>query len=69
MSRLSLVIVMGFGLLAYTAASNGGEQPGFEQRAPWFVQESHNAETGVPEYFAITRSLEDSDFWRASPVL
>ena len=30
---------------------------------PWLGEERSNAETALPEYFAITRSIESGDFW------
>jgi hypothetical protein len=38
-------------------------QPEFDQRDPWLVQRAFDVETGLPEYTAVTPSVEDHDFW------
>jgi hypothetical protein len=58
-----LVVATTLMLLVFPAGAAGEEQPGFERLGPWLVQVRRNAETGRSEYFAITPSVKDDDFW------
>jgi hypothetical protein len=62
-ARKSFVIAMALGLLAFGATAQSVEQSEIERRGPWLVQQLQNAQTGSPEYIAITHSLEDQNFW------
>jgi hypothetical protein len=52
-----------FSWLASASIAAGSEPSNVQRGGPWVGQERNNAETGLPEYFAMSRSIDGGDFW------
>jgi len=57
------ILAVALNCLGFGAAAQDAELRDTQQQGPWFTGEQQSAQTGASEYFAITRSNEDIDFW------
>lgn len=63
MLRQTIVSAAALSCFASASIAAGGEPSDVQRGGLWVGQQRNNVETGLPEYFAMSRSIDGGDFW------
>ena len=61
--RQLIISVVALSWLVVASVAAGSDPSDLQRGGPWLGQERSNAETALPEYFAVARSIEGGEFW------